>query len=149
MGFSVTGTHVIFFIASVIAAGAVSSVFIAVTNDVSSSLSDRGDRVQEQLDTDFEIINDPDNIPKNGAETYYIFYLKNIGGNKLITSNTTFHVFVDGEIVVTGNYYFGDSSIQTSAVTELYVKTTEIAVGEHILRVVGPLAIEDEFAFTI
>ena len=52
MGFSLTGTHVIFFIASVIIAGSVSGVLIAVINDVSNSLSDRGDRVEEQLDTE-------------------------------------------------------------------------------------------------
>ena len=76
MGFSLTGTHVIFFISSVIIAGAVSGVFIAVTTNVSTSLSDKGERVQEQLDTDFAIINDPDNIPTSGSD--YLFYLKNI-----------------------------------------------------------------------
>ena len=75
MGFSLTGTHVIFFIAAVIVAGMVSGVFIAVTMDVSTSLSERGKRVQEQLDTDFEIINDPDNIPQSGSD-YLIFYLQ-------------------------------------------------------------------------
>jgi len=41
VGFSLTGTHAIFFIASVIVAGAVSGVFMAVTTDISTSLSDR------------------------------------------------------------------------------------------------------------
>ena len=149
MGFSLTGSHVIFFIASVIVASAVSGVFIAVTMNVSTSLSERGDRVQEQLDTDFEIINDPDNIPKNGAQTYYIFYLKNIGGKKLITSNETFQVFVDGEIVATSNYYFNDSSIQAAEVTELFIDVSSISAGDHSIRVVGPLAIEDDFTCTI
>ena len=81
MGFSLTGTHMIFFIAAIIVAGTVSGVFIAVTMNVSNSLSERGKRVQEQLDTDFEIINDPDNIPQSGSD--YLFYLKNIGGKKL------------------------------------------------------------------
>jgi flagellar protein FlaG len=85
MGFSLTGTHVIFFIASVIIASAVSGVIIAVITDVSNSLSERGERVQEQLDTEFKIINDPDNIPSSG--NYYLFYLKNICGRELSTSN--------------------------------------------------------------
>lgn len=147
MGFSLTGTHVIFFIASVIIAGAVSGVFVAITYDVSSSLSSRGERVQDQLDIEFKIINDPDNIPTSGSD--YLFYLKNIGGVELATTNETFHLFVDGDLVVTANYNFSDDSIQPDAVTTIYVDNSEISTGDQTLRVVGPQAIEDEFTFTI
>ena len=147
MGFSLTGSHVIFFIASLIVAGTVSGIFIAVTMNISSSLSERGNRVQEQLDTDFEIINDPDNIPSSGD--HYIFYLKNIGGSTLITSNQTFELFDNGEIIPIGSYHFNDTSISISDVTEIHVLSTAIAAGDHKLRVVGPMAIEDEFTFTI
>ena len=144
MGFSLTGTHVIFFIAAVIVAGMVSGVFIAVTMNVTTSLSDRGDRVKEQLDTDFAIINDPNTIPITGA--YYIFYLKNIGGAKLTTTNQTFQVFIDGELIAIANYYFGNTSITVEAVTNLYVNTT-LTTGDHTLRVVGPQAIDKDFTF--
>lgn len=147
MGFSLTGTHVIYFIASVIIAGAVSGVLIAVIDDVTKSLSERGDRVQEQLDTEFEIISDPDNIPTAGSN--YLFYLMNTGGTGLATTNTTFHIFIDGEIVITANYNFSDSSIQNEDVTTLYVATSEISAGDHTLRIVGPQAVDDEFTFTI
>jgi len=146
MGFSLTATHVVFFIASVIIAGAVSSVFIAVTTNISTSLSDKGDRVQERLDTDFEIINDPNNIPTSGSD--YLFYLKNIGGKELATTNETFQLLIDGDIVATANYNFTDSSIQPSEYTTIYVEETLLS-GDHTLRVVGPQAIEDEFTFTI
>jgi len=146
MGFSLTGSHVIFFIAAIIVASTVSGIFIAVTMDVSTSLSERGNRLQEQLDTDFEIINDPDNINYSGG--YYTFYLKNIGGKKLVTTNTTFQVFINGDIIAVANYYFGDSSIKVSEVTELYVSAS-LSSGDHTLRVVGPLAIDDEFTFTV
>jgi len=116
VGFSLTGTHVIFFITSVIIAGA------AVTTDVSTSLSDKGDRVQEQLDTDFAIINDPNNIPTSGSD--YLFYLKNIGGKKLATTNETFQLLIDGDIVATANYNFTDSYIQPSEYTTIYVEET-------------------------
>jgi len=147
MGFSLTATQVIFFIASVIIASAVSGVFVAVINDVSSSLSDRGDRVQDQLDYEFTLINDPNNIPTSG--NFYHFYLKNIGGKQLSTSNTTFTIFVDGEIVLTENFNFSDTSIKSEEVTIMYVLNTEISVGDHTLRVVGPQAIDDKFEFTI
>jgi flagellar protein FlaG len=149
MGFSLTGAHVIFFVAAVIVAGAVSGVFIAITMNVSTSLSYRGDRIQEQLDTDFKIINDPNSIPLSGDSNYYIFYLKNIGGKKLETTNETFQLFIDGQIVATANYNFSDASIHPSEYTSAYVAQSMISSGDRTLRVVGPLAIEDEFTFTI
>ena len=147
MGFSVTGSHVVFFVAAVIAASTVSGVFIAVTMDVSTSLSERGDRISEQLDTEFSIISDPNTIPSSGG--YYQFYLKNIGSGKLITTNTTFQTFIDGDIIVVANYYFLNTSIKAGEVTTLYIATSEISSGDHTLRIVGPQAIDDEFMFTI
>jgi flagellar protein FlaG len=147
MGFSLTGTHVIFFIASVIIAGAVSGVFFAVTTNVSNSFLDRGERVQEQLDTEFKIINDPDYIPTSGSD--YLFYLKNIGGKEIATTNDTFHLFIDGDLVTKANYNFSDRSIQADDVTTIYIDNSEISTGDQTLRVVGPQAIEDEFTFTI
>ena len=147
MGFSLTGTHVIFFVAAIIAAGAVSGIFVAITMNVSMSLSDRGDRIQEHLDTDFKIINDPENIPTSGSD--YVFYLKNIGGKKLSTTNETFQLFIDGDIIATVNYNFLDDSIQPSKYTRIYVAQSTISSGYHTLRVVGPLGIEDEFTFEI
>jgi len=147
MGFSLTSTQVIFFIASVIVAGTVSGVFIAVTYDVTSSFSDRGERVQDQLDIEFKIINDPDSIPSSGRN--YLFYLKNIGGVAIPTTNATFTVFVDGELIIVANYSFVDTSIQTEEVTTLNIDTDDISSGDHTLRIVGPQAIDDEFTFTI
>ena len=148
MGFSLTGAHVVFFVAAVIIAGAVSGVFIAVTMNVSTSLTDRGNRVQEQLDTEFKVINDPDNIPTSGVIDY-VFYLKNIGGRALTTTNETFQLFIDGEIIPKANYNFSDESIQPLEYTRLYVSQSKISSGDRTLRVVGPLAVEDEFTFTI
>jgi archaellum component FlaG (FlaF/FlaG flagellin family) len=147
MGFSLTGSHVIFFIAAIIAASTVSGIFVAVTTQTMTSLSDRGDRIQEQLDTDFKIINDPDNIPTLGND--YLFYLKNIGGGNLVTTNVTFQLFIDGEIVPVAKYNFSDESILVGEVTTIYVNNSEILVGDHTLRAVGPQAVEDEFEFTI
>jgi flagellar protein FlaG len=147
MGFSLTGTHVVFFIASVIIAGAVSGVFFAVTTNVSNSFLDRGERLQEQLDTEFKIINDPDFIPMSGS--YYLFYLKNIGRKEIATTNDTFHLFIDGDILTKSYYNFSDSSIQTDEITTIYVDNNKISSGDQTLRVVGPQAIKDEFTFTI
>ncbi|MEF8879908.1 MAG: flagellar protein G [Candidatus Thermoplasmatota archaeon] len=147
MGFSLTGTHVVYFVASVIIAGAVSGVFITVTNDIVSSLSDRGNRIQENLDVEFKVINDPDNIPVSGGD--YIFYLKNIGEKKITTSTSTFTVFIDGELISSSNYSFSTSSINVGKVTNLSIAQSEISSGDHVLKVVGPQDIEDKFNFKI
>jgi len=147
MGFSLTGTHVVFFIASVIIASAVSGVFIAVIDGVMTSFSERGKIIEENLDTNFIIINDPDNIPISGS--FYIFYLKNIGNRKVATTNETFNIFIDGEIIVTANFNFLDTSIQPEEVTNLLIDSSEISAGDHTLRAVGPQDIVDEFIFSI
>lgn len=147
MGFSLTGTHVIYFIASVIIAGAVSGVFVAVIQDVTNSFSERGERVQDQLDIEFKIINDPDNIPSIAGD--YLFYLKNIGTVELPTTNQTFNIFVDGEIIKSSNYNFSDNTVQSESTVTIYIDKGDIISGDHKLRVIGPQAIEDEFTFTI
>ncbi|MBN2600178.1 MAG: flagellar protein G [Candidatus Thermoplasmatota archaeon] len=144
MGFSLTGTHVIFFVAAVIVAGMVSGVFIAITMNLTTSLSHRGERIIQQLDTDFAIINDPNIIPMTGA--YYLFYLKNIGGARLTTTNQTFQVFIDGELIGISQYYFEQTSIPAEEVTNLYVNRT-LSSGDHLLRLVGPQAVDRDFAF--
>ncbi len=146
MGFGVTGSHVVIFIASVIAAGAVSGVFIAITYNISGSLTERGDRVQEQLDTEFAIINDNERIPTNAG--YYIFYLKNIGGSTLITTNQTFQILIDGDIVSTSDYTFNPEKILPGEVSTLQISIT-LSSGDHVLKIIGPQAVEEKFIFTI
>ena len=147
MGFSLTGTHVIFFVTSVIIAGTVSAAFMAVIMNTTISLSDRGDRMQEQLDTEFKIINDNENIPNE--DNHFLFYLKNIGRNNIITTNVTYQLFVDGDLISMKNYYFSNDSFYPGDVVTIYIANTEISSGDHILKIVGPLALSDEFMFTI
>ena len=148
MGFSLTGSHIIYFIAAVIVAGTVSGVFIAVTMNVTTSLTQRGDRLQEELDIDFKIVNDPQNIPE--VSNHYLFYLKNIGGKKFDVTNTTFQLFVNGEIVRTANYNISSSTVSVGDVTTFWVDSSVFSTtGDYTLRVVGPQGVEDEFECTI
>lgn len=148
MGFSLTGTHVIFFVSSVIVAGAISGVFMAVSFNASDSFSKRGDRIVEQMDTEFKIINDNENIPVTNG--YYNFYLKNIGEGNLITTNETFQIFIDGDAVSSDNYNFSTNSVWSEEYNVLNIKTSEFAgSGYYVLKVVGPQAVEDKFEFNI
>ncbi len=146
MGFSVTGSHVVFFIASVIAAGAVSGVFLAVTFNLNTSFSERGDRVQEVLDTEFAIINDPDHIPTSGTD--YLFYIKNLGAKQLVTTDEIFTIFVDGEVVTSDSYNFSVEKIKPGEISTMYIDSAMIGTGSQTIRVVGPQSVVDEFIFT-
>ncbi len=147
MGFSVTGSHVVFFIASVIAAGAVSGVFLAVAFNINTSFSERGARVQDVLDIEFTIINDPEFIPLDSGD--YVFYVKNTGGKQLVTTEEIFTVFIDGEIVNTENFNFSIDKIKPGEIAEMYIDSTFIDSGTQHLRLVGPQSITDKFIFTI
>jgi len=147
MGFSLTGTHIVFFIAAVIVAGAVSGIFTAVTLNISKSLTEKCERLKDKLDIDFEIINDPENIPLSGG--YYLFYVKNIGDKKLETTNDTFQVFIDGNILSRDDYYFSSNYTLQADVVTLYISSTEISSGNHKLKLVGPRGVYDEFDFEV
>jgi len=147
MGFSLTGSHVIFFVAAVIVSGAVSGVFLVVTTNISGSFSEKGKRVEEQLDTDFTFINDPQLIPLSNNN--YLFYVKNIGAAHIPTSADTFQVFIDGVIIPNTNFSFTNVSIFSSEYTTLMVNATLIDAGYHSIRLVGPQAVDDTFTFKI
>ncbi|MEF8847781.1 MAG: flagellar protein G [Candidatus Thermoplasmatota archaeon] len=147
MGFSLTGTHVVFFIVAVMVASSVSGIFMAVTFDINNSLSKKGERVQNQLDTEFKIINDNKNIPSSSGS--YLFYMKNIGKGTIVSSNETFQVFVDGEIVPISDYNFSVNKLTEGDISTIYISTGFISDGTHKIRLVGPHAIEDDFEFEI
>jgi len=63
MGFSLTGTSVIYFITTIIIAGLVSGIIVSISTDTDTSMTQRSARIQDQLHTDFMIINDPYLIP--------------------------------------------------------------------------------------
>ena len=147
MGFSLSGTHIVFFIAAVIVAGAVSGIFTAVTLNISKSLTEKCERLKDKLDIDFEIINDPENIPL--SDGYYLFYVKNIGDKKLETTNDTFQVFIDGNILSREDYYFSSNYTLQADVVTLYISSTEISSGNHKLKLVGPRGVYHEFDFEV
>jgi len=147
MGFSLTGTRVLYFIATVVIAGMVSGIIHTVATDTSASLCNREGRIQNQLDLDFIIINDPYHIPISG--NYRLFYLKNIGERRITITNDTFQLFLNGNLISISNYYFSDSTIESGKVATIYVKSSEIDYGDHNLRVIGPQALNEEFVFII
>jgi len=147
MGFDLSATAVIFFIASLIVAGSVSYVFLDASNKIDGSLSKKLDKMREQIDTEFMIINDHEDIPDENG--YYLFYLKNIGNSNIVTTNETLQLLIDGQIISNTSYYSSVNYIQSGEVTTIYVDTEMISSGDHNLIVVGDMAIKKDFVFKI
>ncbi|RLF93868.1 flagellar protein G [Thermococci archaeon] len=147
MGFSLTSTHLIFFITAISLAGIVSGIFISVTMNISNEFSKKGQSLADEINIDFQIINDPDNIPETSG--YYIFYIKNTGENKIVTDNETFQIFIDGNLISKSKYYLTPDHIYPYEVAEIHVDNSTISSGTHKLKAVGPYGISDTFIFTI
>ncbi len=149
MGFSLSGARVIYFITIMIIAGLVSGIIVSVATDTSESLCNREERIQNELDLDFIIINDPFNIPLTSNGNFRLFYLKNIGEKKFISTNDTFQIFLNGEMLSKTSYNFSVSTLECGKVSTIYIASSQISYGDHIMKIFGPQALNDEFVFTI
>ncbi|WP_457752873.1 flagellar protein G [Thermococcus sp.] len=121
-------SELILFIVAVIVAGTVAGALAYVTNDISNNMKARGEALADQMQIDFAIINDPENIPTSGGG--YLFYIKNIGRETFPFNNESVHVFIDGNIIPPSNLTFLDlnnnpiSSLQPYQVGIINVTTT-------------------------
>lgn len=95
---SVTATHLIMFIGSLVIASAVAGTVVMEVDQVSDSIETRGSTVAEELETDIAIISDesqPDAIIDNESGTATVL-VKNIGNRDLPTDPNIVDALVDG-----------------------------------------------------
>jgi flagellar protein FlaG len=99
---SVSVSHLILFIASMLIAASVAGVFTSSVDELASAIDDRGVQVSENVRTDVEIISDSgsDNIYNGGNVTLLV---KNIGSNDLVVSDTQIDVLIDGQFQTSGD----------------------------------------------
>lgn len=97
---SASVSELILFIAAISVAAAVSGVLIGTVSEISASVSQNGDQLQTSLETDTEIISDPEsNAVTNG--THVVVLVKNTGSTDLSPEQTD--VLLNGEIVLPEN----------------------------------------------
>lgn len=99
---SVSVSHLILFIASMLIAASVAGVFTSSVDELASAIDDRGVQVSENVRTDIEIISDSgsDNIYETGNVTLLV---KNIGSNDLVVSDTQIDVLINGRFQTSGD----------------------------------------------
>lgn len=96
---SVSVSHMILFIASILVAASVVGVFTDSISQVSQAIDDRGASVSESVRTDIEIISDSGSTAvydeSESPETVTI-HIKNTGSQTLRAETEAIDVFVDG-----------------------------------------------------
>jgi flagellar protein FlaG len=98
MGFSTSTTHLIFFIASVVIASLLVGVLASAVYSIHGGIYARGKTLAKNLETDIEIVNDPNNVPNDNLT----IYVKNTGRCQLNMNDTT--VIVDGYCLERAEY---------------------------------------------
>jgi len=93
---SVSASHLILFIASMMVAASVAGVFTNSIGQLSGALSEQGLDVSSDVRTDVEIISDSgsDAIYADGTITLYV---KNTGSERLAADPGQMDIFVDGQ----------------------------------------------------
>lgn len=106
---SVSVSHVVMFIASLVIAASVAGTLVAGVDRVSTSVDDRSAILTDRIDTDIEIISDPGSDAIYDGTTVTVL-VKNTGTRSLPTDPGMIDVLIDGEYVadhtlepITGN----------------------------------------------
>jgi flagellar protein FlaG len=129
-------SELVLFIVSLLVAGMVAGGLYVVTQDISGGIITKGQDVAESLRTNFEIINDPENIPVSGSS--YVFYIRNTGKDPFSFDPNSVVVMIDGSIIPPANLTFDPSGVLAPyEVGKIYVPTAFISsVGYHKITVV-------------
>jgi archaeal flagellar protein FlaG len=146
MGFSVTSTHTIFFIAAVFVAVAVVGVFHGAVNNFTVGVSDRGRSLGDELSTDIRIVTDPVLVPNDPV----VLYMMNTGTKPIdpaeiiVLVNGRSHDELSWNILGTT-----DPMWRTGQVIELTLEGADLPPGDHRVRVIAMHAASDSFSFHI
>jgi flagellar protein FlaG len=144
MGFSTSGTHMIFFIASMLVAVSLVTVFVSTIYSLSGSMKESGDLLSSRMTTKIEIINDPSDVPNNPL----VIYVKNTGSSVIDANSVT--LLVDGEAVSPSSLVIlGGGTHWNSTETLAITVNTTLSSGEHTVKVVTGNGVSDSMKFVI
>ena len=93
---STAASEMIFFIATMVIAASVVGVLGGQTLHVTQSMSQSSQGLSSMIQSDFEIINDPSNIPYHNG---YVFYVKNTGTNSFFFTNGSISTVINGTLL--------------------------------------------------
>ena len=144
MGFSISSTHLVFFLASMLVASTLAGVFIATTDSISDGIVEKENSISKRLKTDINIINDPNHVPNDPLT----IYVKNTGSTKL--NKTDVNILVNGTLQdsVTKTVVDGGPIWEQNDVLKIEVNKN-LPAGDHWIKVIVGNDIQDTFEFSI
>lgn len=149
MGFGSSASEVVLFIGSILVAVSVSGALGIASIHMAAGFKDKGEILKDKLSTDFEIINDPENIPVVGGS--YVFYIKNTGHKSFYFNSDTVSVIIDGQVISSSNLVFSSSngaSLRRSEVGQILVNSS-LSAGYHTIKVVLHNGVSKEMTFKV
>lgn len=144
MGFSISSTHLVFFLASMLVASTLAGVFIATTDSISDGIVEKENSISKRLKTDINIINDPNHVPNDPLT----IYVKNTGSTKL--NKTDVNILVNGTLQdsVTKTVVDGGPIWEQNEVLKIEVNKN-LPAGDHWIKVIVGNDVQDTFEFSI
>ncbi len=108
-----SASHIIWFIAAVIAATAISGVMVSSVLEVADRLESSGRSMAGELSSDISIENDVTMVPYNDTSRNLTVYIKNVGSREIYFSgvNYTFLMFLTGPNIKDPDYIPTDMTL--------------------------------------
>jgi len=137
---SVSVSHLILFIASMLIAASVAGVFTSSVEELAGAIDDRGVQVSDNVRTDVEIISDggSDNVYDATADNVTLL-VKNIGTNDLVVSDTQIDVLINGRFQGSGDVgieLLGDGETWSPDEVVRLTVNQSLASGDHRAKVI-------------
>lgn len=143
MGFSVSATHIIFFIAAIVIATTVVGALHGTAGKLSGGISTKSDALYDELATDLRIVNDPGDVDTNPL----VVYALNTGSKSIDPDEVV--LLIDGTVHtdLTTDVLDGDSMWRSGQVLEITANGTNLGAGDHRVRVVAESGASDTLRF--
>lgn len=141
---SVSASHLIIFIASIVIAAGVAGTLTSEVGRLSGAIDDIGIDLSQDIRTDVEIISDEGSEFSNGTNTAYssangnvTLHVKNTGSRSLPSTSDSVDAFIDGEFISSIGITVVDASEwRVGNVVKLEIDTGTLSSGDHRLKVV-------------
>lgn len=132
---SVSASHLILFIASVVIAAGVAGTFTNSVGQLSSAIGDQGVDVSEDVRTDVEIISDSGSSVYDG--TNLTLLVKNTGSNTLPPDGDSLDIIVDGQYRTDVSIEVLDGPSWTPGNVARVNVTTSLSSGDHRVKLIA------------
>lgn len=141
---SVSMSHMILFIASMMIAASVAGVFTSTVDRVADAIDDQGVQVSDNVRTDIEVISDAGDgacVYNCDGQDNVTLHVKNTGSKRLPARSGKIDVLVNGQYQPTGDIHvevLGESDLwRPGEVIRMNVTETGLSTGEdHRVKVI-------------